>query len=409
MMSEQAALNILQETSNQLGWTRVAFGDVVRKVSNKVDPWESGLERYVAGEHLDTDDLRIRRWGVIGDDYLGPAFHMRFKSGQVLYGSRRTYLRKVALADFEGITANTTYVLETKDPSLLLPELLPFIMQTEAFHDHSIANSKGSVNPYVNFSDIASFVFLLPPIQEQSRLVEVLSGNQQLLEKLEGMLSSLLDLEHAMLKKNFGGKYGVNPHGYPASKLSEIALINSGLAKGKKASEATVEMLYLRVANVKDGELDLKDVKKIVVDREKISRYALQYGDVLMTEGGDLDKLGRGTVWQNEVNGCLHQNHVFAVRVDPEKLDPWYLAALARSPYGRSYFRQSAKRSSNLASINKGQVSQMIVPHPALDEQREWLKGYSHIRRQQDETRQRIQACKAFGAQVLRKGLNRDI
>ena len=86
------------------GWTRVAFGDVVKQVRERVDPENSDIERYVAGEHMDTDDLKIRRWGIIGDGYLGPAFHMRFKPGHVLYGSRRTYLRKVALADFEGIT-----------------------------------------------------------------------------------------------------------------------------------------------------------------------------------------------------------------------------------------------------------------------------------------------------------------
>lgn len=200
LVPEQVALNFQQETSNQSAWTRVAFGDVVRKVSDKVDPWESGLERYVAGEHLDTDDLRIRRWGLIGDDYLGPAFHMRFKPGQVLYGSRRTYLRKVALADFEGVTANTTYVLETKDSSVLLPELLPFIMQTEAFHEHSIANSKGSVNPYINFSDIAYFEFSLPPIQEQFRLVEVcqalesvIGRSKELIEALDGLKMSVID------------------------------------------------------------------------------------------------------------------------------------------------------------------------------------------------------------------------
>lgn len=80
-------------------WRRVAFGDVVRQVKDRVDPEASGLKRYVAGEHMDTDDLRLRRWGRIGDGYLGPAFHMRFKPGHVLYGSRRTYLRKVAVAD----------------------------------------------------------------------------------------------------------------------------------------------------------------------------------------------------------------------------------------------------------------------------------------------------------------------
>src|SRR5687768_13982097 len=132
----------------------VKFGDVVRQVKDRVDPTESGVERYVAGEHMDTDNLHIRRWGDIGNGYLGPAFHMRFKSGQVLYGSRRTYLRKVAFAEFEGITANTTYVIEPKDPDVLLPELLPFIMQTDSFNEHSIKQSKGSVNPYINFSDI---------------------------------------------------------------------------------------------------------------------------------------------------------------------------------------------------------------------------------------------------------------
>ena len=155
-MSDEVARN---------GWARVAFGDVVRQVRDRVNPGDSGLKRYVAGEHMDTDDLRIRRWGVIGDGYLGPAFHMRFRVGQVLYGSRRTYLRKVAVAEFEGITANTTFVLEPKDPKVLLPDLLPFIMQTEPFHEHSIKQSKGSVNPYVNFSDLTWYEFALPPLE----------------------------------------------------------------------------------------------------------------------------------------------------------------------------------------------------------------------------------------------------
>lgn len=201
-----------QVISNKAGWTRVAFGDVVRKISDKVDPWESGLERYVAGDHMDTDDLRIRRWGLIGDDYLGPAFHMRFKPGQVLYGSRRTYLRKVALADFEGITANTTYVLEAKDPNVLMPELLPFLMQTEAFHAHSIGRSKGSVNPYVNFSDIACFEFSLPPLQEQARLVEVCSASRSLLDSLLSAHRELDRVFNALIRQNMAG--GLLPKSY---------------------------------------------------------------------------------------------------------------------------------------------------------------------------------------------------
>jgi type I restriction enzyme S subunit len=147
----------------------------VRQVKRKVDPVVAGLERYVAGEHMDTDDLRIRRWGNVGDGYLGPAFTAHFLPGEVLYGSRRTYLRKVAVADFEGVCANTTFVLEPSTPELL-PEYLPYVMSTDPFHEHSVKQSKGSVNPYINFRDLTWYEFALPPLEEQHRIVKVLNA-----------------------------------------------------------------------------------------------------------------------------------------------------------------------------------------------------------------------------------------
>jgi type I restriction enzyme, S subunit len=169
------------------GWVRVKFGDVVRQSKEKADPETSGLERYIAGDHMNTDDLRLQRWGDIGSGYLGPAFHMRFRAGQVLYGSRRTYLRKVAVAHFDGICANTTFVLESKDPKVLLPDYLPFLMQTEAFNAYSVKNSKGSVNPYINFSDLARFEFYLPTLEEQRGIVNV----------IETVLTSQVNFESA--------------------------------------------------------------------------------------------------------------------------------------------------------------------------------------------------------------------
>ena len=186
------------------GWTLVAFGDVVRQVKDRVDPTAAGLERYVAGEHMDTDDLQIRRWGTVGNGYLGPAFHARFRPGQVLYGSRRTYLRKVAVADFEGVTANTTFVIETRDPNALLPALLPFIMQTEAFHGYSIEKSKGSVNPYVNFSDIAAYEFALPPLAEQRRMADLLTRIEAASRALQDAHRALTTLRKSALMHSFG-------------------------------------------------------------------------------------------------------------------------------------------------------------------------------------------------------------
>lgn len=181
-------------TGNSLpkGWRLVKFGDLVRKVSSRVDPESSGISRYVAGEHMDSDNLNITRWGIVGDGYLGPAFTMRFQPGQVLYGSRRTYLRKVALADFEGICANTTFVLETKSADLL-QEFLPHVMSTERFHAHSISKSKGSVNPYINFVDLNDYEFALPPIAEQHRIIRAMKA-------LEYTRDSYSEIETATLR-----------------------------------------------------------------------------------------------------------------------------------------------------------------------------------------------------------------
>lgn len=155
-------------------WTRVKLGDVAAASREKIDPSAGDVDRYIAGEHMDTDDLRINRWGDVREVDLGPAFHRRFRPGQVLYGSRRTYLRKVAVAEFDGVCANTTYVVETNDQTVLLQSLLPFVMTSEAFHAFAIGESKGSVNPYVNWSDIARYEFDLPPIEEQENIADLL-------------------------------------------------------------------------------------------------------------------------------------------------------------------------------------------------------------------------------------------
>ena len=186
-------------TGNSLpkSWRLVKFGDLVRKVNNRVDPESSGISRYVAGEHMDSDNLNITRWGMVGDGYLGPAFTMRFQPGQVLYGSRRTYLRKVALADFEGICANTTFVLETKSDDLL-QEFLPHVMSTERFHAHSILKSKGSVNPYINFVDLNDYEFALPPIAEQHRIVSLMGESAKAISSYQSVMPILETLKASL-------------------------------------------------------------------------------------------------------------------------------------------------------------------------------------------------------------------
>jgi type I restriction enzyme S subunit len=132
------------------GWRRVKFGDVVRlSKARSQDPLTDGFDRYVGLEHLEPGDLRIRNWGNVSD---GVTFTNVFQPGQVLFGKRRAYQRKVAVADFAGVCSGDIYVLETKDAQVLLPKLLPFICQTDAFFDHAVGTSAGSLSPRTNWS-----------------------------------------------------------------------------------------------------------------------------------------------------------------------------------------------------------------------------------------------------------------
>lgn len=374
-----------QVISNKAGWTRVAFGDVVRKVNDKVDPWESGLERYVAGDHMVTDNLRIRRWGTIGDDYLGPAFHMRFKPGHVLYGSRRTYLRKVALADFEGITANTTYVLETKDPAVLMPELLPFIMQAEAFHANSIARSKGSVNPYVNFSDIACFEFMLPPIQEQARLVDAMTAVEEVSEghirtqaALRGLLASLIDSTAAK-----GLKAG---SAVPLEKLvQENRPICYGILMPGTGYDGGVPVIKVR--DYPAGEI-VEDGLLLTSPKldEEYRRSRLQAGDLIISIRGTI---GRLAVVPQSLDKANITQDTARISLMPE-LNPDFIRAMLESSYVQ---RQIASFITGLAvkGINIGELRRVIVPVASRSEQDELVREISEIRTRQTSLNERVE------------------
>jgi type I restriction enzyme S subunit len=372
MMSSRRRLSEVTTKRSKAGWTTVAFGDVVRQVKDKIDPDESGLERYVAGEHMDTDDLRIRRWGEIGDGYLGPAFHMRFKPGQVLYGSRRTYLRKVAVPDFEGITANTTYVLEPKDPSVLSPELLPFIMQTEAFNQHSVRESKGSVNPYVNFSDLAWYEFALPPIEEQERLATLLRHSEcaeqslrQLLAATETVFRSTID---ALLRlpQVSSPRIPVPSAGWAIAELQDLTdpsrPISYGILKPGLPDPNGVPML--RVLDIDDYGCRTRTVpmtvSRSVADTSKTTY--LRPNDVLISV---MATIGRVFVVPDDMRGW-NVNRALAVLPGGGRVSSDYIETFLQSAFVRRLFDISRIGSAQ-QRINLELLKALPVPVPPLE------------------------------------------
>ncbi len=156
---------------------------------------------------------------------------------------------------------------------------------------------------------------------------------------------------------------------WQVKRLNFVAEERGGITLGKRyGREDLVEFPYLRVANVQDGRLDLSEITTVSVPASEAATFLLQPGDVLMNEGGDSDKLGRGCVWRGEINPCLHQNHVFAVR--PSRVSSDWLALWTSTDSAKGYFESRAKQSTNLASISGTNIKELPIPLPPIPEQR---------------------------------------
>lgn len=188
---------MLERPISKAGWTRVRFDQIATQINERVDnPAEAGVERYVGLEHLDPDSLRIRRWGEPTDV---ESTKLRFQPGDIIFGKRRVYQRKVAVADFEGICSAHAMVLRAK-PGAVLTEFLPFFMQSDLFMERALSISVGSLSPTINWKALAAEEFMLPPIQEQARLVEAslaiegtVNAYREKIETLSGLRMSFLN------------------------------------------------------------------------------------------------------------------------------------------------------------------------------------------------------------------------
>ena len=175
----------------------------------------------------------------------------------------------------------------------------------------------------------------LPPLSEQRRIAAILDQADAVRAKQRQVLDHLDALTQSIFHEMFGARSAT-------AQLKDVAEVTSGITKGRRTSDPTVETPYLAVSNVQAGRLSLETVKTIASTTTEISRYALRAGDLVLTEGGDPDKLGRGTVWSGELPLCLHQNHVFRVRLNRDALSPWVLSAYLRAAGPRRYFMRSA-------------------------------------------------------------------
>ena len=259
-------------TIDKTGWKKWRFGEVAIQTKGVVDIDNTDLTRYVAGEHMISEDIHLRKWGNVGDGYLGPAFIRRFSKGDILYGSRRTYLKKVALADFNGITANTTFVIKDNE-ELIEPILLVHLMLSDKFTEYSVQNSRGSVNPYINWKDIADYEFLLPPKSEQKRLAELLWAADEMIEKEKRELEKITKLYEHLVDSLFSNKKKIS--------FGECANINEKSLSAKTSSE--YKFHYIDIASIVSPKHLGPLTEYAFSEAPSRARRIVNYNDIVMS------------------------------------------------------------------------------------------------------------------------------
>jgi len=357
------------------GWTKVAFGDVVLLVKERSsDPEKDGFERYVGLEHLDPGELKIRRWGDIAD---GTTFTSVFRAGQILFGKRRSYQRKLALADFDGVCSGDIYVFEPQNDQLL-PELLPFICQTDSFFEHAIGTSAGSLSPRTNWMSLAEYEFALPPMEEQKIITELLKktlifNNKQKegIEAIESVLNSYVNHSFSMFSSELGTKQ---------EKL--VDLIDEDICNGIFVKRENFGK-GIRMINVVDCykgiEVCIDDLNRVPVSESDYKSYSVYPGDVIFNRSSlVLSGIGKACYVPEVHEKIVFECHLMRVRPNRNRLLGKYLTYYALSPSGRNYLLKRAQ-TTTMTTVNQNDLREMPVPCPSLHVQKEFLQQIKKI------------------------------
>lgn len=326
------------------GWRRVKFGDVVRlSKARSRDPLADGIERYVGLEHLEPGDLRIRRWGNVAD---GVTFTNVFQPGQVLFGKRRAYQRKMAVAGFAGVCSGDIYVMETKDTTVLLPGLLPFICQTDAFFDHAVGTSAGSLSPRTNWTSLADFQLSLPCIEDQVRLVALLSASLNAVHAAEMIINQVGELRRSVIADHLGNRseasgaatpWGTIPSRWKYIPVGDVTL--SSAYGPRFPSTLYADQGSARTIRTTDfcsnDEINLETAPFATLDDSMVKDHELLGGDFLLSRSGEY--AGKTRVFVPSVEGrFIPAAFLIRYRLSQSDIRPKYLHYICSSPIGQT-------------------------------------------------------------------------
>ena len=302
------------------GWVRVRFGDVVQNCSDTGKGAGPAPSRYIGLEHIEPGCLKVQNYGDTAD---GTTFTKTCKPGQVLFGKRRAYQRKVAVASFDALVSGDIYVLEPKTPALI-PELLPFICMSDRFFEHAVGTSAGSLSPRTNWSSLANYEFDLPPLDQQRRLASILLLLEKNYQSLRQLRSKMADAYAALIDNRVISCLGMKVSLGTLIK-DDMLHVQTGpfgtvLSASSYASQGTP---IVNPVNMKDGRLHVKDGPFLsTADLDRLAKYRMKPGDILLARKGDV---GRAVFVSKEYEGFVVGSDLIRLRINNGTIEPRYL------------------------------------------------------------------------------------
>ncbi|MEQ2997694.1 restriction endonuclease subunit S [Collinsella sp. CLA-ER-H11] len=345
--------------------TRYRFDQIAENSTAKKKPEESDRDRYVGLEHLDPGTLEVTRWGA---EVTPKGDKLLMKKGDVLFGRRRAYQKKVGIAPFDGIFSAHGMVLRPK-ADVVDPMFFPFFISSDIFLDEAIRVSVGSLSPTANWKDLRTLEFDLPSPGKQRELAGILSEAESLKGHYRKMLTTCDDVVKSQFVEMFGGPDPTESD-CPTVTIGELAAdIRYGTSK--KASDSG-EFKYLRMNNMTDdGRLDLSDLKYIDLSGAELENAKVVRGDLLFNRTNSREKVGKTCVF-NKNEPMVIAGYIVRVRFD-ERVEPGYVSAFLNSSYGKGLLRKMAKGAVGQANISAKEMAKIELPLPPIELQRSFL------------------------------------
>ncbi len=292
--------------------------------------------------------------------------------------------RVMCLPEKSSVIGTMQYILPNEGVNV---HYLAFAME----HMNLAKYFSGATIPHIYFKDYGKEKLLERTEKEQKSIAEILSKMDSLISLRKQQLAKLDELIKARFVEMFGDVL-LNSMQWPEKTLERMADIVSGITKGRKTTETDLqEVPYMAVSNVKDGYIDWTTVKTILATRQEIEQYRLMPDDILMTEGGDPDKVGRGAIIKVPLKNSIHQNHIFRVRLNEQEILPSFFAEYLRHQKAKRYFLGCAKQTTGIASINMRQLRALPTLVPPLSLQKQFAAFVERVDQQKQTVQQSLE------------------